>query len=298
MPFPKVQDQHKPNKPLIPNGLGVLFVLTTTVYLFSIYFLNRVFSLGLDTAANGVSAALTLAVCILFGGFMGLLDDFMDLKWRYKAFMPLIAALPLMYYVFEGLQTGAIRTTIALPFLGTLHFGAYYVFLIVPLIVMIVTNVVNQLGGLNGLETVCPAIVILGLMAFSPAYVLMAGPLSFWLILAFFNVRGKIFVGNAGSFAIGITIASFAVISDLKVNLLISILPFIFNSSIILLSVFFTHKKAHVAFDGEKLCSDGRKSLVTIIAYHRPMTERRIVQIIALIVGLFALVAAIMQLLS
>ena len=30
---------------------------------------------------------------------------------------------------------------------------------------MIVTNTVNMLGGLNGLETLCPAIVILGLMA-------------------------------------------------------------------------------------------------------------------------------------
>ena len=276
--FPKVPDQHKVGRPLIPNGLGVLFVLTTTIYLFSIYFFNRIFPLGLDTSVNGVSAALTLAVCILFGGFMGLLDDFMDLKWRYKAFMPLIAALPLMYYAFEGLQIEAIRTSIALPFLGTMHFGAYYVFLIVPLIVMIVTNTVNQLGGLNGLETVCPAIVILGLMAFSPAYILMIGPLFFWLVLAYFNMRGKIFVGNAGSFAIGITIASFAVISDLKVDLLISILPFIFNSSIILLAVFFTRKRARVKFDGKKLNSDARKSLVTIISYHRPLTERRIVK--------------------
>jgi UDP-N-acetylglucosamine--dolichyl-phosphate N-acetylglucosaminephosphotransferase len=296
--FPKVPDQHKVGRPLIPNGLGVLFVLTTTVYLFSIYFSNKVFNLGLDTSVNGVSAALTLAVCILFGGFMGLLDDFMDLKWRYKAFMPLIAALPLMYYVFEGLQTGVIRTSIALPFLGTLHFGAYYVFLIVPLIVMIVTNTVNQLGGLNGLESVCPAVVILGLMAFSPSGILMVGPLIFWLILSYFNVRGKIFVGNAGSFAIGITIASFAVISDLKVNLLISILPFIFNSSIILLAIFFTHKRAKVTFDGEKLCSDGRKSLVTIIAYHRPLTERQIVIIISSIVALFTLLAALIQVLS
>jgi UDP-N-acetylglucosamine--dolichyl-phosphate N-acetylglucosaminephosphotransferase len=295
--FPKVPDQHKVGQPLIPNGLGVLFVLTTTVYLFSIYFLNRIFSLGLDTSVNGVSAALTLAVCILFGGFMGLLDDFMDLKWRYKAFMPLVAALPLMYYVFEGLQTGAIRTSISLPFLGTLHFGAYYVFLIVPLIVMIVTNTVNQLGGLNGLETVCPAIVILGLMALSPSYILMVGPLFFWLILAYLNVRGKIFVGNAGSFAIGITIAAFAVISDLKVDLLVSILPFIFNSSIILLAVFFTRKRAGVKFDGKKLSSDSRKSLVTVITYRRPLSEQRVVQIIAAIVVVFALLGALIQLL-
>ena len=246
---------------------------------------------------NGVSAALTLAVCILFGGFMGLLDDFMDLKWRYKAFMPLIAALPLMYYVFEGLQTGAIRTSISLPFLGTIHFGAYYVFLIVPLIVMIVTNTVNQLGGLNGLETICPAIVILGLMALSTSYILMIGPLFFWLILAYLNVRGKIFVGNAGSFARGITIGAFAVISDLKVDLIVSILPFIFNSSIILLAVFFTRKRAGVKFDGEKLSSDSRKSLVTVVTYHRPLTERRVVQIIAATVAVFTLLGAVIQLL-
>ncbi len=291
--FPKVPDQHKVGRPLIPNGLGVLFVLTTTVYLFSIYFSNKVFSLGLDTSVNGVSAALTLAVCILFGGFMGLLDDFMDLKWRYKAFMPLIAALPLMYYAIEN---PALRTSISIPLIGTIQFGEAYIFLIIPLIVMIVTNTVNQLGGLNGLETVCPAIVILGLMAFSSSYILMIGPLFFWLILAYFNTRGKIFVGNAGSFAIGITIASFAVISDLKVDLLISILPFIFNSSIILLAVFFTRKRAGVKFDGAKLSSDARKSLVTIICYHRPLTERRIVQIIAAIVALFTLLGAIIQL--
>lgn len=299
MVFPKVPDQHKVGRPLIPNGLGAIYVIATIVYLFSIYFLNRVFTLGIDTSINSVSAALTLAVCILFGGFMGLLDDFMDLKWRYKAFMPLIAALPLMYYVFEGLQTGAIRTSISLPFLGTIPFGAYYVFLIVPLIVMIVTNTVNQLGGLNGLETICPAIVILGLIALSPSpsYILMIGPLIFWLFLAYFNVRGKIFVGNTGSFAIGISIASFAVISDLKVDLLISILPFIFNSSIILLSVFFVNKKASVTFDGKKLCSDSRKSLVTTITYRRPLTERRIVQIIAGIVALCTLLGAVIQLL-
>lgn len=295
MVFPKVPDQHKAGKPLIPNGLGVLFVLTTTVYLFSIYFSNKVFSLGLDTSANGVSAALTLAVCILFGGFMGLLDDFMDLKWRYKAFMPLIAALPLMYYALEN---PTLRTSISIPLFGTLQFGEAYIFLIIPFIVMVVTNAVNMLGGLNGLETVCPAIVIIGLIALSPSYILMLGPLLFWLILAYFNVKGKIFVGNAGSFAIGITIASFAVISDLKLSLLVSLLPYIFNSAIILLSILFVRKKARVTFDGAKLSADNRRSLVTVICYHRPLTERRIVIIISLIVAFFTLLGALIQLLS
>ena len=295
--FPKVPDQHKVGRPLIPTGLGVFYVLTATVYLFVIYFSNRVFSSGLDTSFNGVSAALTLAVCILFGGFMGLLDDFMDLKWRYKAFMPLIAALPLMYFALEN---PLLRTSITIPFVGMVDFGSSYIFLMIPLIVMIVTNTVNQLAGLNGLETLCPSIVIVGLMVFSPTSfsILMVGPLLFWLVLTYFNFKGKIFVGNSGSFAIGITIAAFAILSDQKVNLLISILPYIFNSSIILLSIFFVRKKASVTFDGQKLCSDSRKSLVTTITYHRPLTERKVVIIISLLVALFTLLGALVQVLS
>ena len=290
--FPKVPDQHKVGQPLISNGLGVLYVLFTTVYLFLIYFLGLVNNPAGVSAP--ISAPLILAACILFGGFMGLLDDWMDLKWRYKAFMPLIAALPLIYFARE---TGA-RTSIALPFIGTIQFGAVYFYVIIPLIVMIVTNTVNQLGGLNGLETICPAIVIIGLMALSPSYILMLGPLMFWLILAYLNIKGKIFVGNSGSFAIGMTIASFAVISDLKLSLLVSILPYIFNSSIVLLTIFFVRKKARVSFDGKKLSSDHRRSLITVITYHRPLTERQVVAIISLIVAFFTLLGILIQLLT
>lgn len=286
--FPKVPDQHKVGRPLVPWGLGVFYVLFSTVYLFLVYFLQQ------SSNPTAVSAAFTLAACVLFGGFMGLMDDWIDLKWRYKAFMPLIAALPLIYYA----QAIGARTSITLPFLGAIDFGAAYFYIIIPLIVMIVTNTVNQLGGLNGLESVCPAIVIAGLMVFSPNWLLMLGPLLFWIVLAALNVSGKIFVGNTGSFAIGMTVAAFAVISDMKVNLVISILPFIFNSSIILLLAFITKKKAAVTFDGQKLCSDSRKSLVTTLTYHRPLTERQIVLAISLIVTFFTLLGILVQVLS
>jgi UDP-N-acetylglucosamine--dolichyl-phosphate N-acetylglucosaminephosphotransferase len=284
--FPKVPDQHKVGQPLISNGLGVLYVLFTTVYLFLLYFLK------IAGSPTNVSAPFTLAVCILFGGFMGLLDDWIDLKWRYKAFMPLIAALPLIYYAQE---TGA-RTTLLLPYIATLHLGSIYFYIIIPVIVMIVTNAVNMLGGLNGLETICPAIVILGLMAVSPSYILMAGPILFWLILAYLNFNGKIFVGNSGSFAIGMTIASFAVISDLKLSLFVMLLPYIFNSALILLMVYFTRKKASVSFDGKKLLSDHRRSLITLITYHHPLTEKQVVRRIALIVAIFTVIGVIFQL--
>jgi UDP-N-acetylglucosamine--dolichyl-phosphate N-acetylglucosaminephosphotransferase len=286
--WPKVPDQHKPGKPLIPWGLGVTYVLFSTVYLFLIYFLK------IDSAPNGVSASLTLAVCILFGGFMGMLDDWIDLKWRYKAFMPLIAALPLIYLA----QNDGLRTAISLPLIGLIQFGSWYYFLIIPLIVMVITNAINMLGGLNGLETICPAIILIGLMALSSTtfQILMIGPLILWLILAFYNFRGKIFVGNTGSFAIGLTVASFAIITDLKSSLLVSILPYVFNSVLILLTVFLVKKKASVVFDGKKLVSDHKRSLITLITYKRPLTEKQVVTIISLIIAVFTVLAVLPEL--
>lgn len=275
--FPKVPDYHKPNKPLVPNGLGVIYVLVSVAYLFALYYFD------IPSESNNVSSALTLAVCILFGGFMGLLDDWMDLRWRYKAFFPLIAAIPLITLAY---RLPHVRTAITLPILGAIDFGIYYYFILIPLIVTITTNTVNQLGGLNGLETVCPAIVMIGLMVVSGQNAtLLTIPLAVWLALAFFNFQGKIFVGNTGSFAIGITLTAFAIISDLKWCLLISILPYILNSSLILLNYFFFRAKANVSFDGEKLFSDNRRSLITLITYHRRLTERQVVVIISLLVA-------------
>ena len=286
--FPKAPDSHKPNKPLIPNGLGVIYVLVSATCLFLLYW----FELADIETSNNVSPALTLAVCILFGGFMGLLDDWMDLRWRYKAFFPLIAAIPLI-----SLATRlGLRTSITTPIFGAIDFGNYYYFIIIPLIVTITTNTVNQLGGLNGLETICPAIIIMGMMAISGSNViLLYVPLIAWLLLAFFNFQGKIFVGNTGSFAIGMTLAAFAIISDLKSSLLISLLPYIINSSFILLNYFLFRARASVSFDGEKLVSDHRRSLVTLITYRRALSERQVVAIISLLVAASTSAALIFQ---
>jgi UDP-N-acetylmuramyl pentapeptide phosphotransferase/UDP-N-acetylglucosamine-1-phosphate transferase len=155
---------------------------------------------------------------------------------------------------------------------------------------------VNQLGGLNGLETVCPAIVMIGLMLVSGQNaMLLYVPLAAWLVLTYLNVRGEIFVGNSGSFAIGMTLAAFAIIADLKSTLIISILPYIFNSSLILLTYFIYRTKANVTFDGRKLVSDHRRSLITTIAYRHPLTERQIVLIISLLVAFFTGLAVLIQ---
>lgn len=284
--FPKVPDYHKPNKPLVPNGLGIIYVLASVTYLFLLEYFYP--------TSDSISAALTLAVCILFGGLMGLLDDWMDLRWRYKAFFPLIASIPLVTLATRL----ALRTSLSLFFV-TVQFGIYYYFIILPLIVTVTTNTVNQLGGLNGLETICPAIILIGLATISGGRAIMLYlPLAVWLVLAFFNFRGKIFVGNVGSFGIGMTLSAFAVISDLKFVMLIALLPYVFNSVVILLTYFFKRTKAKVDFDGHRLSSDHRRSLITIMTYHRPMTESRTVALISLLFVVSTTVAVVVHLLG
>ncbi len=295
--FPKVPDYHKPNRPLVANGLGVIYVLASVTYLFLLHWFKPVEIAG----SNNVSPALTLAVCILFGGFMGLLDDWMDLRWRYKAFLPILAALPLVV-----LRQGT--PVMATYFWGKINFTeygmlgeAFFYFVVIPLIVTVTTNTVNQLGGLNGLETICPSILLFGLLLGSKSelQLFLYLPLLVYIILAFFNFRGKIFVGNTGSFAIGITIASYALIANIEQTLALSILPYILNSSLILLNIFLFRTRASLSFSEDKrLISDHRKSLVTLITYNRPLSERQIVVLISILIAASTLIALFVQFLS
>jgi UDP-N-acetylglucosamine--dolichyl-phosphate N-acetylglucosaminephosphotransferase len=283
--FPKAVDQHKPNKRQVPNGLGILYVLVSAVYLFLLYYFD-------------FAGALPLAGCILFGGFMGLIDDWMDLRWRYKAFLPILASLPL-----AALREG--NPVMATYIFGKLDFSQYIIngyplgevlfyFGIIPLIVTVTANTVNQLGGLNGLETLCPSIVMIGLMLTTPEkYVLLLVPLIVYAMLAVPNLLGKIFVGNTGSFAIGITLGAYAIIANNEQTLLISVLPFMFNSVLILLNVFLFGQIARLVLQGNKLRADSRRSLATLIAHHTPLAEHHLVLAISSLIALTTAIAVI-----
>ncbi|UCB60488.1 MAG: hypothetical protein JSW72_10445 [Candidatus Bathyarchaeota archaeon] len=290
--FPKAVDQHKLGKPLVSNGLGVIYVLISAGYLFLLYYVGATNS---DSVIN-YPAALPLAGCVLFGGFMGLIDDWMDLRWRYKAFLPLVASLPL---AVQRETMGVEATTMATYIFGKVDFGVWFYVVIIPIIVTVTTNAVNQLGGLNGLETVCPSVVMIGLMLTSPEKnILLVVPLLTYLLLAGWNFAGKIFVGNTGSFAAGITLASYAIVANNEQTLLISIFPFIFNSSIILLNVFIFGKTAHLILEASKLRSNNRRSLLTLIAYYKPSTEKKLVVIVSLLVALTTFTAVLVWFMS
>jgi len=291
MPFPRAIDYHKPGTPEVPNGLGVIYVLISSAYLFALRASHYFLGFPSLEVAEG---ALTLAACILFGGFLGLLDDWMDLRWRYKALTPLLASLPLV-----ALRQG--NPKMATYFFGKVDFGPFYYVAIAPAIVTVTTNTVNQLGGLNGLETLCPLVVMIALSlatvlgpakAVAPEMaLLLVIPMVALAILAIFNFSGRIFVGNVGTFSAGITLASYAIVANVEQALLISILPYVLNSSLILLNIFLRGRVPRLRMTPDGLLyAEHRRSLQTLLAYRRPTKERVLV---AEIVAIFALFAAL-----
>jgi len=278
LPFPKVIDEHKLGKPLVANGYGIYYVVACVCYWFILVFLEI-----------HQKQAQSMAISVLFGSTMGLFDDMADLRWRYKAILPVFAALP--YVVLAPFQ----RTTISI--LGfPIELGGAFLLVLVPLMVTVVTNSYNQLGGLNGLEAGSGLIVLFGLTLVSGDWILLSLPIAVLGILTYLSYRGRAFIGNVGSFSVGLTLAVASIIYNLKLMLFICLLPFIANSIMILYSNYIIHDRATTLIDGDgRLYAEKVRSLRTLLLRHRHMNEHDAVLAIYLVVALFVVIGALVQ---
>ncbi len=282
VPFPKVKDFHKPGKPLVPNCYGIFYVLVSVCYWFILVFLGIM-----------ETEAIALTSSVLFGSTMGLFDDITDLRWRYKAILPVFAALP--YTVLQPSD----RTAISLLLIGVVRLGELFFIVLVPLVVTVTTNVYNQLGGLNGLESLTGLIVLIGLTMASETegnVLLSIVPILCLLVLGYISYRGKAFIGNIGSFSIGLTLAVYAALLNVKSALLISLIPFIFNSLLILYSNYIIHDKADTEMDENGLLYSKRiRSLRTLILHYKRLNEHQTVIVICIIIAFFTILGVSIQ---
>lgn len=278
MPFPKAVDEHKPGKPLVPDGYGIYYALACVCFWFILVFLE----------VRG-RAPLLMATSVLFGSTMGLFDDLADLKWRYKAVLPVFAALP---FVVLGPTE---RTTISI-FGGSINLGGAFLLLLVPIMVTIVTNSYNQLGGLNGLEAGSGLIVLCGVAFVSSDWILLAFPILVLALLTYISFTGRAFIGNVGSFSVGLTLAVVSVIDNLKLMLLICMLPFIANSLLILYSNYILRERAVTLLDNEgKLYATKVRSLRTLLVRYKHMSEKELVIALYFVVLLFVVIGAMIE---
>ncbi|MEM3061151.1 MAG: hypothetical protein QW265_01935, partial [Candidatus Bathyarchaeia archaeon] len=150
-----------------------------------------------------------------------------------------------------------------------------------------------------GLEATSGVILLLGLILASKDFILLLVPLLSLMALSYLSYNGKAFIGNVGTFSIGLTLAVYAILMDLKLFLIISLTPFIFNSLLILFSRYFLHETAKTFVDERGFLRANKiRSLRTLILHYKPMKEHQAVITICFIIALFILISLAISWLS
>lgn len=217
------QDMHKPGKPEVAEMGGLAIVAGTGVGISTALAMMSFFHVLGDADATLLLAALTV---ILLTSLIGLVDDLLGMRQWVKAFLPAIAALPLV-----ALRAG--HTSLVVPFVGRINFWIFYPLFLVPAGVMVAANAVNMLAGFNGMEAGMGLVamgslaVIAAMIHETTALIILLSGAGALLGVLFFNwYPARILVGDVGTLSIGALIATAVIVGNFETAGVIVIIPY------------------------------------------------------------------------
>jgi len=176
------KDINKPNKPKVAEMGGLAIISPVILFLF----------------LWGYSA---IAISISIIAFIGIIDDLFGFPQIKKAIAPMIAGIPLLFFLGS--------TVIQIPLIGPIDFGILY-FAVVILALAVSSNLTNMLAGFNGLEwgmaiPMFAGSLIIGVLLNNPIVILisslMLGACAAGFLLGF--PVAKAFPGDVGTLSIG-----------------------------------------------------------------------------------------------
>ncbi|HEX9816245.1 MAG TPA: hypothetical protein VGB18_04635, partial [Candidatus Thermoplasmatota archaeon] len=212
------RDIHKEGRPEIPEmgGLGVFIGIN--VGAFAILALAPVLP---------ETRALIMSGLIVAGGacITGVIDDLIDLRQRFKAFIPFIFAAPLALFASD--------TTITVPHYGAIPFGLAYTLIVVPTAVACASNGFNMLEGMNGLGTGF-GIILATAFSFLAIYrgdsdglILLLPLLGALAGFLWFNAYpAKIFPGDTMTLTTGAVLGSVAILAKIEFWAAVLMIPY------------------------------------------------------------------------
>ncbi len=222
------KDENKPGQPDIAEMGGIAVIAGFTAgALLSIFAVQVYASMGLDVTLIYILAAIITVHSI---AFMGVVDDFVGIPQGLKAILPLFAAVPLMVVSAAG------STTVNLPLIGPVAFGAIYIWVLVPLAVAVCSNLTNMLAGFNGMEAG------MGIVIFAALSLLAASHRSYEMLFICLSMLGglvaflwfnrypaKVFPGDVMNLTVGVAVATAVIIGNLETAGVILMAPYILD---------------------------------------------------------------------
>ena len=221
-----VRDMYKYHETHVPTNAGTIVLFTSFISIALIPLFIRVFNLvtNIDsqiTDLNETNLAFLLVISIY--AIYGLVDDLVDIGRKLKLLLPVVFSYPLIGVINPEIIWLPIIGNFDLSnlFLGQISWNDLFKVFIIPIYIMVVSNLVNMHSGYNGLQSGLSIIILSTLIAHSlilenikniyPSIAFLGSMFAFW----FFNkYPSKVFEGNIGSLLFGSVIGCIIVIQQ------------------------------------------------------------------------------------
>eukprot|EP00171_Calliarthron_tuberculosum_P014087 IDg14087t1 len=245
---------------LIPEPLGLIPAATYVLVLCALH------ARGGSAAGNGDAVLYTAAMAsVTFMILLGFVDDVLDLRWRYKLVLPLLASLPLLANYGGGTSVLVPRMLrpLVLPLARLLggsseasasgrlvDIGAGY-YLYMALLSIFCTNAINIYAGINGLEAGQSFVIALFVLVHNVMNLNPPGPVddlvllrarhavSIDMMMPFAAVTlgllwynwypSLVFVGDTFCYFAGMTFAMASILGHYSATLLLFFIPQLIN---------------------------------------------------------------------
>jgi len=211
-----VKDYYKIKKTIVPTmgGLPILMGVLSSLIIVQLIFPQ-------------IEELLIFYFVIFSYAIFGLVDDLVNVGRKIKLVAPFFLAFPIALL--------NIDTNLSLFFIE-IELGILFSYIIAPLYVMIVSNLVNMHSGFNGVSGGTTTI----LLAFSAigsfvkygytGLIYVAPILGAMVAFMYFNkYPSKIFLGNVGTLMIGASLGGFIIFQNMEIFGVIILIPHIIN---------------------------------------------------------------------
>lgn len=239
------KDMYKRFKTDVPTkgGLAVLFSIYLTVVIVPAFFriLQRVNNdVEVPDALSSTDQAILLVIMMF--ALYGIIDDIINVGRPAKVILPILFSLPLIVVVTPNTLTIPLVGTvdfqdgIDIPIFGFTSYSRITKFVIMPLYIMVVANLMNMHSGFNGLQSGL-SLIILGALLIKCVIedysdsIITAGALTgsmaaFWI---FNRYPSQIFEGNIGALAVGAGIGCIIITNGFIVSGFVMLIPHTLN---------------------------------------------------------------------
>jgi len=273
-----VKDYYKIKETFVPTmgGLPILMGVLSALIILQLIFPD-------------VEHLLIFYFVIFIYAVFGLVDDLVNVGRKIKLVAPFFLAFPIALL--------NIDTNLSLIF-TEIELGILFSYIIAPLYVMVVSNLINMHSGFNGVSGGTTTI-LLGFTAIASfikygfvGLIYVAPILGAMIAFMYFNrYPSRIFLGNIGTLMIGASLGGFIIFQNLEIFGVIILIPHIIN---FLMFVYWKIRKyPHIKFG--KVRKDGtlevpnNLTMKWLLPYYFPMTEKKAV----LVTYLFSIVSGI-----